>query len=76
MLARAKRLSRLDPDRLSTLQRWGLQLQRRIGHNKATVAPANKLARICWAVWRNETNYQPGYGLESVVNPTSRCVAA
>ena len=62
VLARAKRLSRTDPERLSTLQRWGLQLERRIGHNKATVALANKLARICWAVWRNETSYQPGYG--------------
>jgi len=62
VLARAKRLNRSDPERLSTLQRWGLQLERRIGHNKATVALANKLARICWAVWRNETSYQPGYG--------------
>jgi hypothetical protein len=30
--------------------------QKRIGHNKIAVALANKLARICWAVWsRNET---------------------
>lgn len=62
VLARAKQLSRVNPERLSTLQRWGLQLERRIGHNKATVALANKLARICWAVWRNATSYQPGYG--------------
>ena len=61
VLARAKQLNRSDPTRLSTLQRWGLQLEQRIGHNKATVALANKLARICWAVWRNETSYQPGY---------------
>ena len=62
VLARAKQLSRTDPGRLSRLQQWGLQLQRRIGHNKAAVALANKLARICWAVWRTETRYQPDYG--------------
>lgn len=62
LLARAKQLNRSDPSRLSTFQQWGLQLQQRIGHNKAAVALANKLARICWAVWRNEARYQPGYG--------------
>ena len=61
VLARAKQLSRSDPARLSRLQRWALQLEQRAGHNKATVALANKLARICWAVWRNDTPYQPGY---------------
>lgn len=62
ILARAKQLNRTDPARLSRLQRWGLQLQQRVGHNKAAVALANKLARICWAVWRTNTAYQPGYG--------------
>jgi len=28
------------------------------GHNKAAVALANKLARIVWAVWRNEQPFQ------------------
>jgi transposase len=60
--ARAKQLARSDPGRLSRLQEWGLQLGRRVGHNKAAVAFANKLARICWAVWRNDIPYQPGYG--------------
>jgi transposase len=27
------------------------------GHNKATVALANKLARICWAVWKHNTDF-------------------
>jgi len=62
VLARAKQLSQIDPARLSRLQQWGLQLQRRVGHNKAAVALANKLARICWAVWRTDTPYQPRYG--------------
>ena len=36
---------------LSKLQQWGLTLSERVGHNKATCAMANKLARIAWAVW-------------------------
>jgi hypothetical protein len=36
-----------DPDRLRT---WALTLEKRAHHNKATVALANKLARIAWAV--------------------------
>ena len=29
------------------------------GHNKAAVALANKMARLVWAVWRNDRDYQP-----------------
>lgn len=35
------------------LHLWGLQLQRRIGNNKAAVAVANKMARTVWAVWKS-----------------------
>ena len=42
---------------LSRLQQWAVTLERRIGHNKAAVALANKLARIAWAVWHNNTAY-------------------
>jgi transposase len=38
-----------QPDDLRT---WALALQRRKGHNVAAVALANKLARVCWRVWR------------------------
>jgi transposase len=41
-------------DRLRT---WALGRERARGHNKAAVALANKLARIVWAVWRNERAY-------------------
>jgi len=44
------------PDRL---RRWALQVQRLRGQNRAAVAVANKLARIVWAVWRNDTSFQP-----------------
>jgi len=45
-----------NPDRLRS---WGLKVQEARGHNKAAVAVANKLARIVWAVWREETHYEP-----------------
>ena len=41
----------VEPERL---RRWALDRERARGHNKAAVALANKLARIAWAVWRNE----------------------
>ena len=43
------------------LQRWGLQLHKLRGHNKATVALANKLARRVWAVWTRDCDYQVQY---------------
>ena len=50
VLCHAKKATR-EPDRLRT---WALDRERARGHNKATVALANKLARIVWAVWRRE----------------------
>ncbi len=41
------------------LSRWINQLRERRGVNKATVALANKMARIGWAVIRTERDYQP-----------------
>ncbi len=40
---------------LTRLQHWALALQQRAGHNKATCALANKLARIAWAVWMHQS---------------------
>lgn len=42
-------------DRLRT---WALALQKRSRHNKAAVALANKLARIAWAVWKRDREYE------------------
>lgn len=47
-------------DRLS---RWINRLKATRGINKATVALANKLARIGWAVLRHQTVYQPAQGV-------------
>jgi len=41
------------------LSRWINRLRETRGINKATVALANKLARIGWAILRNGTRYQP-----------------
>jgi transposase len=40
------------------LQQWALSVQTRRGHNKATVAVANNLARIVWAVWTRDVDYK------------------
>ena len=45
---------RRAPDQLTRLQEWALTIAARRGRNKATIAVANKLARIVWAVWRTD----------------------
>lgn len=52
VLAAAPRQSK--PDRL---RRWALELAARVGHNKATIALANKLARYAWAVATKEVDF-------------------
>ena len=42
-------------DRLSL---WASEVKQRRGHNVATVALANKLARICWALAKNNTAFE------------------
>ena len=42
---------RENPERLRS---WAMEVERRSGFNKASVALANKLARIIWAVWRED----------------------
>jgi len=44
-----------EPDDLRT---WALEIERRSGHNVAAVALANKLARVCWRVWRDQRPFQ------------------
>lgn len=43
----------------SRLHAWALDRERVIGHNKAAVAVANKLARLIWVVWTRGVPYQP-----------------
>ncbi|WP_137820436.1 IS110 family transposase [Pseudomonas sp. 2FG] len=56
-LLAAQRCQAKTPERLTALQRWATQTAARIGHNKATVALANKMVRICWAVWCHERRF-------------------
>jgi transposase len=43
---------------LDALRAWGLRVRSRSGHNKAAVAVANKLARILWATWRRQRDFE------------------
>jgi hypothetical protein len=43
-----------EPD---AVRRWALDAAKRLGHNKATVALANKLARYAWAVATRDTDF-------------------
>ena len=42
---------------LSRLHQWALRTRDRCGYNKATLAVANKLARIVWAVWTRDVAF-------------------
>ena len=50
-------LSRM-PKRSDRLSQWACKIKERRGHNIATVALANKLARICWAIAKNNTAFE------------------
>ena len=56
VLNRAK-ICKRNGEPLTPLQKWATQLEQRVGHNKATCALANKLARICCAVWTAESSF-------------------
>jgi transposase len=45
---------------LTRLHAWALTVQARRGHNKATIAVANKIGRIVWAVWTRDVDFDPG----------------
>ncbi|HEV2123268.1 MAG TPA: IS110 family transposase [Chloroflexota bacterium] len=47
---------------LPKLPQWAVQKAKELRHsNQAAVALANKLARICWAVWKHERRYDGNY---------------
>ncbi len=47
---------------LDRLRHWALNCERQRGHNKATVALANRLARIVWATWKYERAFDGNWG--------------
>jgi transposase len=48
---------RRDAQPLTRVHQWALTVQERRGHNKATIAVANKLSRIVWAVWHKDVPF-------------------
>jgi transposase len=48
---------------LDRLRQWAVDTVARIGLNKATVALANKMARIVWATWRHERAFNGNWAL-------------
>ena len=46
---------------LDRQRQWALELSERIGHNKAAVALANKLARRLWASEHHRKSFDPNH---------------
>lgn len=53
------RTKQSEPARRDRLREWATKVEKTRGHNKAAVALANKMARMAWAVWRHDRDYQP-----------------
>jgi transposase len=51
-----------SPDRLRA---WALATAHRCGYNKATVALANKLARIVWATWKHQRPFDGNWAVRT-----------
>lgn len=56
-LLAAQRCQARTPEKMTALQCWATTTAARIGQNKAAVALANKLVRICWAVWCHQRRF-------------------
>ena len=54
---RAAKVVQLKGIELIGLRHWALALQARSNHNKSACALANKMARICYAVLRDQTPF-------------------
>jgi transposase len=63
VMARLKIQQRAEQP-LTHLQQWAHQLEQRAGHNKATVALANKMARILWATWMHQRAFDGNYAMQ------------
>src|SRR5438552_18228292 len=50
---------------LDRLRQWALDCERQRGHNKATVALANRLARILWATWKYERAFDGNWARQA-----------
>ena len=53
------REQKTDTARRDRLREWAAKVEKARGHNKAAVALANKMARLAWAVWRDDATTSP-----------------
>lgn len=53
---------------LDRLRTWACATQQRCGYNKATVALANKLARIVWATWKYQRPFNGNWQREALAH--------
>jgi transposase len=65
----AWRLSRSSSADTAGLRTWALAITRRRGKKVAMVALARRLARILFAMWRDETEYHPSRIRTTQVEP-------
>jgi transposase len=73
---RAAELARRAGKALDGLRTWATAVQARVHHNKAACALANKLARVCYAVLRDQAPYgHPQPRRERAMTPPSLVVA-
>ena len=54
---------RREAQPMTPLHQWAVRVHERRGHNKATIAVANKLGRIVWAVWHRDVPFAGVPGL-------------
>lgn len=57
----AAKAARRKGNPIDPLRTWALDLADRVGHNKAAVALANKLARRLWAAEHHRTSFDPNH---------------
>lgn len=57
------RRAQLSDKPLTLLQAWALERASLVHHNKAAVALANKMARIIWAVWYHEREFNGDFAM-------------
>jgi transposase len=62
VLVTAHRTARAAPSQLTRFQRWAVNTAARRGHNKAAIAVANNLARVIWAVWSRDIDFDADAG--------------
>lgn len=60
-MLQAARRAQAKGQALDRLRRWAVDLADRVGHNKAAVAVANKLARRLWAAEHHRCDFDPDH---------------